>query len=83
MAPEAKKIQLRYGFEMEGETVTELTMRPPLARDSRDAQGGAASSADMEIRLFANLCEVTVAAVESLQMADYVLVQRAYEGFLA
>lgn len=58
-------------------------MGPPLARDSRDAQRGAAAPADMEIRLFANLCEVSPETVERLHMADYARLQDAYQSFLA
>lgn len=81
-APESRTVQLRHGVEVDGAEVATLTMRPPLARDSRDAQRGATGQADMEIRLFANLCEVPPAAIERLHMADYLLVQEAYQGFL-
>ena len=58
-------------------------MRPPLARDSRDAQRAGTTQADAEIHLFANLCEVAPQTIEELHMADYVRLQKAYEGFLA
>lgn len=48
----------------EGATITSLTMRRPLARDSRDAQRGGGSAADAEMRLFANLCEVAPGVLE-------------------
>lgn len=44
---------------------------------------GAAAPADMEIRLFANLCEVSPETVERLHMADYARLQDAYQSFLA
>ena len=81
-APRTRVIPLRYGVEADGARIEQLAMRPPLARDSRDAQRGAGSAADMEIRLLANLCSVSPDAIEQLHMADYRRVQTAYEDFL-
>lgn len=81
-APEKKTVELRYGVEAEGGEVMELTMRPPLARDSRDAMRGSNGQAEMEIRLFSNLCGVAPDTIERLQMADYLRVQEAYQAFL-
>lgn len=80
--PETKTIALRYGVKDDGGHVTSLSMRPPRARDSRDAQQGAKGPGDMEITLFANLCQVPPTLIEELHMADYRLVQDAYESFL-
>lgn len=66
-----------------GEKVSSLTMRPPLARDARDAQRGGGGPAETEIRLLANLCEVEPAVIEVLQMADYARLQEGLAGFLA
>ena len=81
-APRTRTIRLRYGVEADGARIEQLAMRPPLARDSRDAQRGASSQGDMEIRLFANLCSVAPDAIERLHMADYRRVQGAFEDFL-
>lgn len=81
-APQTKTVQLRYGVEADGARIDRLTMRPPLARDSRDAQRGGGTQADVEIRLLANLCSVAPDAIERLHMADYRRVQGAFEGFL-
>lgn len=80
--PKTRTIRLRYGVEADGTRIEQLAMRPPLARDSRDAQKAAGSPGDMEIRLFANLCSVSPDAIERLHMADYRLVQDAYQDFL-
>lgn len=82
-APQPVAITIRHPVTVAGETHTTLTMRPPRARDSRDAQRGAGGSADVEIRLFANLCEVAPAAIEELHMVDYQQLQAAFEGFLS
>lgn len=82
-APDSATVELVYGVEHDGQTVCELVMRPPLARDSRDAQRGSSTQAESEFNLFANLCQQPVAVIERLQMADYIRLQKAYEGFLA
>jgi len=82
-APQPVAITIRHPVTAGGETHTTLTMRPPRARDSRDAQRGGGASADVEIRLFANLCEVAPAAIEELHMVDYQQLQAAFEGFLS
>ena len=75
-------IDLCYEYEMDGTTVTRLTMRPPRVRDSRDAQRAGTTAADHEAALMANLCEVTPEFIAELHMADYLAMQRAYEDFL-
>ena len=72
-----------YPVVLDGQEVTELQIRRAKARDSRDAQRGGGGSADNEIRLFANLCEVAPAVIEELDMADYMRLQKVYEGFLS
>ena len=79
----ATTITLKYPVTVDGATHTTLAMRRPKVRDSRDAQRGGGTNADSEIRLFANLCEVTPAAIEALDMADYMRMQKVYEGFLS
>ena len=81
--PQPASIAIRYPVTVDGVTHSTLTMRPPRARDSRDAQRGGGASADIEIRMFANLCEVAPAAIEELHMVDYQQLQAAFEGFLS
>ena len=63
--PQPVRVDLIYPVQVEGRRIDALTIRPPLVRDLRDAQRGGGESADMEIRLFANLCEVETAANRS------------------
>lgn len=81
--PKSVAVALKHGATVDGVAVKTMTMRPPLARDSRDAQRGSSGPADMEIKLIANLCSVAPETVEELHMADYVLLQKAYTDFLA
>ena len=80
---EPKTVKLDHPVTVDGQEWSELTMRSPKARDSRDAQRGVGSSAaDTEIRLFSNLCEAPPAVIEELEMADYLKLTEAYSGFL-
>ena len=79
--PEPAAIDLYYEYEMDGAPVTRLTMRPPRARDLRDAQRAAPAGHEMEVRLFSNLCEVTPELLLDLHIRDYFAVQEAYRGF--
>ena len=81
--PEPVRAALTYPVEVDGRRIDALTIRPPLVRDLRDAQRGGGESADMEIRLFANLCEVETAAIEVLHACDYRRLQDVYADFLA
>ena len=76
-------VKLRHPVTHGGTETSELTMRRAKARDSRDAQRGGGTHAEIEIRLFANLCEVAPEVIEDLDMADYTALQRVYEGFLS
>lgn len=66
-----------------GETHQVLRIRNPLARDSRDAQRGGGTAAEIEIRLLANLCGVAPAVIEVLDMSDYLELQKQVEVFMA
>lgn len=81
--PRAVKVKLRWPVTVAGEKVSSLTMRPPLARDSRDAGRDGGAPADIEIRMYANLCEVAPEAIEALHLGDYLRLQKCFEGFLA
>lgn len=64
-------------------SVKELAMRRPkvkdvLLGDDNDDD----SNAVKEVALFAVLCDVSPAEIESLDFADYLQLQRVYQGFL-
>ena len=79
--PEPVSIDLHYEYEMDGTTVTRLTMRPPQARDLRDAQRAAPAGHELEVRLFSNLCGVAPELLLDLHIRDYFAVQEVYRGF--
>lgn len=76
-------IKLDHPIAVDGVEVTELTLRRPKVRDVRAADKSSGSDGAREIRLFANLCEQTPAAMEELDMADYLKIQEAYQDFLS
>ena len=78
-----KELKLGHPVEVGGDKVEALTMRRPKVRDSRDAAKGGGTPADVEIRLFANLCEVSPEVVEEMDMGDYQRLQDLYTGFLS
>jgi hypothetical protein len=77
------KITLDYPVEMKGETVTELSIRRVKVRDQVVAAKAGGTNQDKEVRLFANLCEVSPQVIEELDMVDYRKVQEIYDGFLS
>ena len=76
-------IKLKHPLTVEGAGVTELNLRRPKVRDVRAADKAGGSDAEREVRLFANLCEVTPSTIEEMDMADYLKLQKAYQDFLS
>ena len=79
---ERADIEFGYPVTVDGERVECVQMRNPLARDSRDAQRGGGTEADIEMRLFANLCELNPKALEVLDMSDYLKLQKQFRDFM-
>ena len=65
-------VNLRHPKTVDGETYEQqLTMRREIAGDSRDEQRGGGTPAEIEMRLFANLCEVAPGVIEQLDLGNY------------
>ncbi|MEZ6853020.1 phage tail assembly protein [Halodesulfovibrio aestuarii] len=77
-----KQIELKYPVTVDGHEYDVITMRSPKVRDQLIAQktGG---KEEMELTLFANLCEIPVAVLEELEIADYNQFHTAYQDFLS
>lgn len=74
-------IKLKYPLE---NGISTLKIRRPKVRDHLAADKVKnISDAEKEINLFANLCEVTPAEIEELDMVDYQQLQEAYKHFLS
>jgi hypothetical protein len=77
------KVKLATPIEVSGVSTDSLCMREPRVRDMLAAEKIGTSGAEREIAMFAMLCEVTSAEIESLSMRDYGALQEAYSGFLS
>lgn len=81
-----KTISLTHPIQVGGAEVNQVVMRRPLVGDLRAAQrsaGAGASSAELEIAMFSNLCELSPADWDRMDLGDYRAIQEAYEGFLS
>lgn len=74
-------ITLDKGIKLDGATVKSLRMREPTVRDNRAAGKVVGDNADVEVTLFANLCNVTPDDMNDMTQRDYTRVQAAYTGF--
>lgn len=76
------QIELKYPVTVDGHEYKVITMRAPKVRDQIVAQK-AAGKEEMELTLFANLCEISIAVLEELEIADYNQFHTAYQDFLS
>jgi hypothetical protein len=74
-------ITLSRPIEVNGATVSVVTMREPLVRDQLAASKGKGDEADKEVAFFANLCEIDPVGIQNLSMRDYKRLQAAFENF--
>lgn len=76
------EIELKYPIIIDGIKLEKLTMRRSKVRDRLAVSNMKENSDEQkEIRLFANLCEVSAKTIEELDEIDYLQVQKAYMGF--
>jgi len=76
-------ITLEYPVEYNGEKITVLQMRRPKVRDQVAARKMGSDDAEMEIKLFANLCQVAPVVIEDLDMKDYGKISATFRDFLS
>ena len=76
-------IELEYPVIFKGAEIATLSMRRMKVRDQIAVAKQGGIDAEQEVRLFANLCEVTPEVIEGLDFKDYRKVQDAYRGFLS
>ena len=76
-------VKLEYPVRVNGTEVSGLNLRRPTVRDMLAADKARGSDAEKEIRMFCNLCEVEPDVIESLDLADYARLQKAYQNFLS
>lgn len=75
------KIKLDHPIKIDGATVNEIVLRRPTVKDMRVARNSGKNDADQEVALIANLAQIAPDDVDSLDIADFVKVQKALQGF--
>ena len=76
-------VELKYPIKVDGTEVRSLSMRRPKVRDQLAAAkiGKDKTDEEKEVRMFADLCEVTPENVGDLDVEDYRQLVEAYKGF--
>lgn len=77
-----KQINLTEAIEQGGKQITSLTIRRPIVADMLAAQKGSNNEPERELNLIAVLTGLPRAAVEKLDMRDYMALQRMLAEFL-
>ena len=75
-------IKLNYAIAVDGIETKSLTLRRPKVKDMLSVDKVSDRSADQEVHLLANLCEIPMTSLIELDMKDYGQLQKAYQGFL-
>ncbi len=75
------KIKLQFPVTIDGAEYNELSMRRSKVKDRLAVASLKGSDEEKEIRLFANLCEVSPEVVQELDEVDYANVQKVYMSF--
>ena len=78
-----KKIKLSNPIKIDGVEVSEISLRQPKVRDLLISSKKNVSEAEREVTLISNLAEIPVAAVEDLDLRDYLKIQEWLKDFLA
>ncbi|WP_027390861.1 phage tail assembly protein [Chrysiogenes arsenatis] len=76
------QINLKHPITVDGAEVKVLTMRAPRVRDELAAAKSSKMQEERDVRLLANLCEVTPETIEELHIVDFKQLQEGYRDFL-
>lgn len=77
------KIDLQEPVMVSGVKVSTLTIRAPKVRDQIAAASVDSRKDLQEVFLFSSLCAVEPAAIEEMDLADYVKLQEAFASFFS
>lgn len=78
-----QKIKLKSPIKIDGVEVNELTLRTPKVRDLLVNSKKELSESEREVRLLANLAEVSVESIQELDLRDYLKIQNWLKDFLS
>ena len=82
MANSTVDVQLAEAIEHDGKKITSLKLRRPIVADMLAAQKISANEPERELNLIAILIGLPRAAVEKLDMRDYMALQRKLAEFM-
>lgn len=74
-------IKLKHGITIAGAKVQSIRMRAPTVADTLAADKMGGSSAEKELAIFANLCELAPQDLQGMLLSDYKLLQEAWASF--
>jgi hypothetical protein len=77
------KIKLANAIKIDGKELAEISLRRPKVRDRLAVERANSSDAEKEVQLIANLAELPIEAIEDVDLADYVKLQKALSDFLS
>ena len=78
-----KKIQFSREYNFNGEMKDYLEMREPTIGDEINAQEMARNDNEMQLLMFANLCDVSLDELKPVASKDGALIAEAYQDFLS
>ena len=77
-----KKIKLETAIKIDGVEIHEISLRPPKVRDLLIVNKSNSDESTREVNLIANLAEVSVEAIQELDLRDYMKIQNWLKDFL-
>lgn len=78
-----KTITLKHPVKLNGQEYKELRMRRWKVRDMRRSQASGLPEDEQEVRLFADLCEVSPDVIDELDGADWKQLTDTFKSFSA
>ena len=78
---ERTTVELKFPVEIDGTSVSVLTLRRPKVRDNLAAEKMGGTNAEREIALLAMLADVSPNDLHELDMGDYAAMQKALTSF--
>ena len=77
----SEHIDLQFPVEIDGASVSSLTMRRPTVRDQIGFEEGKGSEARRIVSMMANLCEVSPDVIMDLDQSDFTALAEILQGF--
>jgi hypothetical protein len=82
MSDASNEVSLTHPIEHEGKKITSLKLRRPIVADMLAAQKVSTNEPERELNLIATLIGLPRAAVEKLDLKDYLLLQQRLTQFM-